>query len=230
MLAVYCPRPSGSAFLLTQKLRELGVPVRRVRNAARLPRYTRVVGWGASMRELPCQATLNASLPVDKLHELVTLQRHGVACPAIVTADHPDALGRTYHHRGGADLLRPLARPDFYTAKLNLTHEYRVHAMHGEVLRTARKVAREGVTVHPWVRSSDSGWKMSYGPTPLPADALSVAHAAIAALGYDFGAVDVAKTNEGRFVVLEVNSAPGLDAGGLTLVKYAEAIRGWYHV
>jgi glutathione synthase/RimK-type ligase-like ATP-grasp enzyme len=52
-----------------------------------------------------------------------------------------------------------------------------------------------------------------------------IAAAAVTALGLDFGAVDLAQRPDGTLFVLEVNRAPGVEAG--TAVAYAQAIQRW---
>jgi D-alanine-D-alanine ligase-like ATP-grasp enzyme len=54
-------------------------------------------------------------------------------------------------------------------------------------------------------------------------DQLSVE--AVAALGLDFGAVDIIEDKEGNFYVLEINTAPGLE--GHTVTSYAKAFHGY---
>jgi glutathione synthase/RimK-type ligase-like ATP-grasp enzyme len=57
-----------------------------------------------------------------------------------------------------------------------------------------------------------------------PAEALDIAVKAVAALGLDFGAVDVAwNEHYNKCVVFEVNTAPGLY--GHTLDVYVNAIK-----
>jgi D-alanine-D-alanine ligase-like ATP-grasp enzyme len=41
----------------------------------------------------------------------------------------------------------------------------------------------------------------------------------------DWGAVDMGLTSRGEVVILEVNSAPGIDEGSRTLQLYADAIK-----
>jgi glutathione synthase/RimK-type ligase-like ATP-grasp enzyme len=57
---------------------------------------------------------------------------------------------------------------------------------------------------------------------PLSEAAKEASIRAVAALGLDFGGVDILVKKDGSCAVLEVNSAPGIE--GTTLDKYAEAI------
>ena len=74
-----------------------------------------------------------------------------------------------------------------------------------------------------WVRSRQSGWNVSYDGVSTSEEMRSLAKSAVAALGLDFGAVDLGVTEEGRVVVLEVNTAPSLDNPN-TAACYAERL------
>lgn len=59
------------------------------------------------------------------------------------------------------------------------------------------------------VRSNKLGWKFSFIDN-CPTAVSSAAINAVKAVGLDFGAVDLIRTDSGKIVVLEVNSGPGL--------------------
>lgn len=146
-------------------------------------------------------------------------------------------LPRIINHVGGLDLLTPPARPEFWVRKENITEEFRVHSFLGRSIRSAKKVRREDIPdaqASAWVRSWDGGWKMSYADGALSGgrnnqgqaqQIRDLAHSAVRALGLDFGAVDIGKKDDGTFVVLEVNRAPGLSEG--TAEVYGNAVRRW---
>lgn len=139
-------------------------------------------------------------------------------------------VGRANSHVGGADLLTPPATPDYFVKKLNLVREFRVHSFLGKSIRAGMKIRRDDFTgqVHPWVRSWDGGWRISYsnGETnPITNAHRELAHRAVNALGLQFGAVDLGQLENGSLIVLEVNRAPGIEAG--TPPKYARAIQEW---
>ncbi len=59
--------------------------------------------------------------------------------------------------------------------------------------------------------------------------ATQVADAALTALGLDFGAADVLETPSGEFVVLEVNTAPGIEhERRQCAINLADSIARWY--
>lgn len=161
-------------------------------------------------------------------------------------------LRRLNNHVGGNDLLHPPARADFWVKKDVFTTEYRVHSFLGRSIRAGKKVPREGFSIlpgqipeglnpavsssvfgepntaqrcHPWIRSYDGGWMISYDGEAVKQRHRDVAHAAVLALGLSFGAVDIGERADGTLVVLEVNRAPGAEGG--TVEGYGRAVRKW---
>lgn len=192
------------------------------------------------------EVEVNRSAPrlrgVDELVQSLAALQVALRNPVQVAAPAPDVnwLGRATDHTGGLDLLRNNAT-DFFVRKEELVREYRVHSFLNRSLRAGMKVLREGWTqgrteadynagrqvAHPWVRSWDAGWRISYDGVSLNGKnaVRELAHSAIRALGLDFGAVDIGERADGTFVVLEVNRAPGIEAG--TLEAYVNAINRW---
>lgn len=173
---------------------------------------------------------MNGTPVGSKAGELRRLIAAGIPAPDMRTQPPPEAeadtwLPRSSHHTGGVDLLRGVDRPDFWTRRLQLDDEFRVHIVDGHSICVGRKV-RSGEAAHVWVRSRLAGWTLSFDEEARAASEGRAirrwAKAAVAALGYDFGAVDVGIDNEGHTRVLEVNSAPGLSE--YTARHYAAAI------
>lgn len=186
----------------------------------RLGRSDLVINWGSRRLPQDCLASgsrlLNREVPtkreaIDRLNQ--------AQIRTIRLVDHSDEwLVRDASHRGGQDLLKDR----LLVVKEPIVEEYRVHSWMGKSLRTAVKVPARP-DHHPWIRSHLSGWKFSYDPDRIPKGIRKLAHQAVQALGLDFGAVDLGQLEDGTFMVLEVNSAPGLE--GQTFDRYAEAIR-----
>lgn len=144
--------------------------------------------------------------------------------PVAPRQPHVDWVGRMNAHIGGNDLLTPPQRPDFYVKKENLVREYRVHSFRGQSIRAGIKVHRDDFpNPHPWVRSWDGGWRISYTDGAVRQAHRDLAHRAVQSLGLDFGAVDIGEKADGTLMILEVNRAPGAEGG--TPLKYAEAIQ-----
>jgi len=112
-----------------------------------------------------------------------------------------------------------------YTRYVKKRDEYRVHVVDGQVIDFAKKMVREGSEGNNFqVRNFHNGWIFARGGAELPEDVLQQSFKAIAALGLDFGAVDVGyNVREGKATVYEVNTAPGLE--GATITSYATAFR-----
>lgn len=113
-----------------------------------------------------------------------------------------------------------------YTKFIKKTAEFRVHVFKGEVIDYIQKLkttsANRPANFNPYVSSINMGWVFSRTEAlDLPV-VKQIALRAVAALGLDFGAVDVMYL-DGQAYVLEVNTSPGL--AGTTLVKYGNALR-----
>lgn len=113
-----------------------------------------------------------------------------------------------------------------YTRYLGWRKEYRVHVWGGEVIKTQRKVLpldRDRSQDNWEIRTHPNGW--IYIQQNDEEQLSTVAVQAVAALGLDFGAVDICTKRRGdsrKVYVLEVNTAPGLE--GQTLTAYVNAI------
>lgn len=181
------------------------------------------------------QATKSA---IDALYQEVLRLRNDVfetlaPVAQIVRTTAEGWLGRDRNHVGGADLLTPVATPDFYVKKIDdIIKEYRIHCFLGKSIRAGVKQhriddawTRSGQTPHAWVRSWDGGWRIVYDGVSSKQKHRDLAAQALTALGLDFGAVDIGERADGSLVVFEVNRAPGIEAG--TTTKYAEAVEVW---
>ena len=133
---------------------------------------------------------------------------------------------------------------DFYTKYFPKTREYRAHVFKGKLidltqkrLQNGRSKPEDGDSVSRIVRSLENGWIHAHEfvvSEGVRASIEQAAVAALAALGLDFGAVDVlvVEVREGskkptRLAVCEVNTAPGL-ANETTLKAYHDAFLSYY--
>lgn len=209
-----------------------------------------VVCWGVQLPRTPAGPTLNGTIIMDKLDQLRRFWDAGVPIPTVALLNREGQvftvapagvrdgrwLARSRHHRGGNDILGPMDFDElrqelrveptrFGVRYIEKTHEWRVHIFQGRVLRIARKVPNEGATV-VW-NQANSHFKYDIRPGPETLRQLTtLGTGAVAALGMDFGAVDIIK-GQGGFYVLEVNSAPGISDNQNTLDAYVQAMRGW---
>ncbi len=237
MIYIHCEAPSMGAQLLAEHLREAGLPARRTRVVEKLHKWIKkgdtIIGWGEFIPFAGVRI-LNGKPIGSKLQELQIMEEKGIPVPPFDIKDWGKGwLGRSLHHQEGGDFLAPGDRPkpSFWTRKLDIKEEFRFHIFKYpdgtfKSIRAGKKEPRIP-NPHPWVRSWDAGWKISYGGEIKCKKGREVAKAALAAIGYDFGAVDVGVLKGGEEVVeLEVNARPGLDEAGNTVLKYVEAIKG----
>lgn len=232
MIYVLRPTASNGARALAEALK--GKKVSRI--PRRLTKQDLLICWGATAIGFPCQV-LNGAVPLrSKLTDARILRDAKV--PTIELSDRPQAgyVGRLVDHVGGNDLLKPPKNPDFWVKQEVFVKEFRVHSFKGVSIRAGIKAPRDGFILppdgvlqpgflHPWVRSWDGGWRILYDGVSVKQRHRDVAHAAIAALGLDFGAVDIGQRKDKSLVVLEVNRAPGIEGGSIG--AYAKAIQGW---
>ena len=117
------------------------------------------------------------------------------------------------------------AIPDapLYTQYIFKEKEFRIHATQTEVFDTRRKIRDPKVEPTSWkIRSAKNGFIFAAKNVEPSAERDKLAIDAVKALGLDFGAVDIVEDKHGKFFVLEVNSAPGLE--GQTIEKYNNII------
>lgn len=113
-----------------------------------------------------------------------------------------------------------------YTKRFKHAREYRVHVAFGNVIQIVQKRKRNGATnANPLIRANND-WvfarQLTGGANEIER-VKAVALQAVGALGLDFGACDVLYSNQQqRAVVLECNTAPGLDKTSADI--YARAI------
>lgn len=119
---------------------------------------------------------------------------------------------------------QPIPDAPLYTKYIFKEKEYRVHATRSKVIDTQRKVRdpiREPIS---WkIRSHDNGFifqRNNIQPSEIRDE---LAMSAIKVLGLHFGAVDIVEDKHGKFYILEVNTAPGLE--GQTVEAYTNALK-----
>lgn len=114
-----------------------------------------------------------------------------------------------------------MPRAPLYTKYIPKTQEYRIHVFQGDaffVQRKARKMDVPDDQVNWQVRNLAGGFIFANKDVEVDDVARVEACNAVAALGLDFGAVDIIRGVDKRWYVLEVNTACGLE--GTTLEKY----------
>jgi len=197
------------------------------------------VNWG-STSEIPINRAEILNHPeavytaTSKVRTFQALQGK-VAIPEWNT-NHPEAAGwhtgmaRSDGEHGGAGITivnngEPWPVADFYVQYIPPIYECRVHVMNGTIIDYTEKGRKDGdkaVGAALMIRSHSNGWIFLRQGRECSGDVADAAKAAVAALGLNFGAVDIVKSRlDGQPYVLEVNTAPGLE--GTTLERYVEA-------
>ena len=160
----------------------------------------------------------------NKLQELQVLRRAKV--PVIRVAETPERgpfplLARRVHHHGGTDIriantprgvrFRLANGWNYFTIMEESDREVRCWVFGDRHLGTYEKVQRHPRRTRRFGRNYANGWAFELlHEGAIPRAAVDVASHAIAALGLDFGAVDILHSPKG-WLALEVNTAPGVE-------------------
>ena len=192
----------------------------------------KLISWGV---EYP--NALNGMRRLDAVEQLEAMNNAGIKVPEFTTDLHRASewvregclvFGRRLFHTEGRDIIGPRhrrwPRSEYWVKVIpNIGAEWRIHVFQGRSIARGMKVQ----TGESWrkmpVRNRANGWTMVHDPKP-PKGLRTLAKAAVEAVGYDFGAVDLLVQEDGTQWVLEVNKAPGLDQS--SAVAYAKAIVG----
>jgi hypothetical protein len=186
-----------------------------------------VVCWGARIGQaIPGVKVLNDAPWLDKFEQIKLFTRHKIPTVTAQRQEPEDTEGwlpRRFEHEDGNDLLKRVARPDFWVKFEKIQNEYRVHSFMGESIRAGRRV-KDSPDAHPWIRTYHAGWKISCDGFRSTSRMREIAHAAVKVLGLEFGAVDIGERRDGSLFVLEVNRSPGIENEN-TMPAYAEALK-----
>ena len=246
MIYVYCQRKSDSAKELVDALdafrlrRFDGDYFWRKNKRVILKSGDIVICWGDEFpAEIEGVRVLNGNDVGTKYDAAIRLYNAGVVTPRVARPNElgltslmsPGWLPRKFNHVGGNDLLEKTKYPDYYSQKITVKEEYRIHSFLGKSIRAGVKVLRDGYSLigepkaSTWIRSYDGGWRVRYDNFQSNKKMREMAHAAVKALGLDFGAVDMGLDSAGQLWVFEVNRGPGLEGGSIT--AYVNAIKKW---
>lgn len=203
-----------------------------------------LIRWGSTKRvPLKPKRAVNKRHAIlratDKLGSLALLKKEHVTVPRVyvlneaLNANFSVLLGRRVHHTQGKDIIiclqhedvvralnMPLnKRPDFFTTYIPTQREFRVHVFDEKILKISEKILTEpGEFEVPWIRNYENGYtfrNLKHMGNHMKSQLTSVAICAVEALGLEFGAVDVVMSDDGMFVVLEVNTGPSLGDNSL---------------
>ena len=199
-----------------------------------------VINWGAARVPSRYPVTFNKPEAVavccSKTRTYQALQAAGV--PTLDWTTSPDVASRwltsgyvVYHRatdhgsRGrGITVLQPyttihesLRNVGFFTKGVSNAREFRVYVVRDTVTTILEKRRRNGVAANPHVRSYQNGYVFCRNHRgPIPRETITqTGIKALKALGLDFGGIDLLLKEDDSVVVLEVNSAPGIEGTAL---------------
>lgn len=207
-----------------------------------------IINWGAGTlpdQVLACEKIFNPPQSIrnasNKLTSFELFAQNDVSIPPFFTTkasaieylqggDGRSVVARTVlsGHSGVGIIISDnpddVADARLYTAYVKKQEEYRYHVFAGRVVDIQRKARKREVAdedVNWQVRNLDGGFIFAREGVVESPVAAEQAVKAVAALGLDFGAVDlIYNAREDKYYVLEVNTAPGL--AGTTLEGYAQ--------
>lgn len=206
-----------------------------------------VVCWGAGMQNIPKVLNANCSA-FNKLTQLKKLSAAGISTvpileqiPLWMHGHNPifPILARKLNHVAGRDIIlckspascrKALAKGRaYFTRFVPSSTEFRVWVYRKRHLGTYEKILK-----YPWKkkgvnRNYHNGYAFQLvASEAVPRPAVDIAISCIAALGLDFGAVDILLGNDKKFYVLEVNTAPGVEGEGRQAIQLlAHRIAKW---
>lgn len=187
------------------------------------------VCYGVGLRD--GARTLNGNCSRYTKLEQAKLLSEGLGLGALQVYDTAEAaenairntplFARNLVHSRGRDIrlaleawqLRPLMQSGtgFFTGFVPSNREFRVWTYRNRHLGTYEKVLRRPEACKRLGRNYDNGFDFSgIDGENVPQGLKDISRSAIRVLGLDFGAVDIIQAADGRYVVLEVNSAPGV--------------------
>lgn len=124
-----------------------------------------------------------------------------------------------------ADLPEQVINAPLYVKYVKKLKEFRVHVAFNNVIDVQEKRRRNdvGADADSRIRNHHTGWVYCREEISEPENLRETAISAVAALGLDFGAVDlIYNQKKNQILVLEVNTACGLE--GTTLQNYVSLI------
>lgn len=180
-----------------------------------------LIRWGNSRRGLLYHKVVNErgalKLCVDKESSLVEMARQNIPVPMFLNT--PPCVARTRKHSRGeglwlclqwSDVLEAEREADYFVEYIPSRREFRVHVLGGKPILLQEKRLKDAQgSMYRWVRNDGNGWGFRT-IKEINAEAVDIAVKSVAALGLDFGAVDIVESDFGKFYALEVNSAPTL--------------------
>lgn len=122
-----------------------------------------------------------------------------------------------------------LERFKLFTKGFKSHWEFKVHVINGKVDHVIRVGRDEDFAQNPYVRNHNNGWTFYDEGRDIHPDIKAVCVAGVAALGLDFGIVDIGVGKGlGEMCIYEINTAPGGETGDAKF--YANAFKKEYGI
>ena len=153
-------------------------------------------------------------------HPIYGRLKNAVVCRTLTRAS--EGRGIVLASTEAAIVAAPL-----YTRYKPKTQEFRIHvnAKYGviDIQEKRKRQGSEKKEEHQFIRSHDHNWVFCREDIQCPDRVIAASIEALAALGLDFGAVDVGWHPDYGMAIYEINTAPGLE--GQTLQHYITMFR-----
>lgn len=199
--------------------------------------------WRVTQRNVGRRIPFVLRHGTDKITQLRSFQNANVSIPDFTT---DRAVANGWLREGHSVVCRTLLRSSegagivvaeredqlvaapLYTKYFKKKKEFRVHVLNGEVIDVQEKRKKNGVErADTRIRNTANGFVFCRNDVVEPLGLRELGVAAVQALGYHMGGVDIAfNEHHNRLAVLEVNACPGIE--GTTVDKYATKIAEWY--
>lgn len=180
-------------------------------------------------------------LASNKLKALETMSKSGILVPKFSKSPSGiklPVLGRSRYHTKGTDIKLIMQKRDvelyasrgetidYYTEYIRVKREFRVHVFRNSIIGVNRKLyTNSSLPFIPYIRNLSTGFTFeSAGNEKIQDKIGEIAIKAVKSLGLDFGAVDIIRSEDDNYYVLEVNTAPGLSTSH---IRYGEAIHNY---
>lgn len=179
------------------------------------------VNFGCARKYIPLDSiNYNSEDVQDKLFCFSVFEAAGINYPKLINPENykdKPFLGRKNKSSKGKGIIKyksnsetwKIHNNDFYVEFLNITHEFRVHVWGEHILIELNKDFSNN---NGFIHNFDNGSKLvpGYLKHNRRDELLKMSIDAIKYCGLDFGAVDLAATEDGNIYCLEVNSSPSL--------------------
>lgn len=201
---------------------------------ATIPRNAKVIPWGfvddcEVIANKPDAVTLSSS----KYNARMAIEKAGVRIPRCWMVGNVPAdavfplIVRPTHHFAGRNFFVVENRNGlrqhegcYASEVVDKSRELRLHVFNGAVIGIQEKPISEDIRANLAVNGDP--WRV-IGPSDCPKIAFDYSIKSVEAVGLTFGAVDIIRSKDGKWFVLEINTAPQISSQ-YVLRKYAQSI------